>query len=356
VTDDQTPSTPDAPGRRRAAVPDAETAAGEISATPDAAAEQGPPAEPWEAASTPGSYEPIGSYDPSPAYQRGSHAARGGAPEPGADAGAGSGPDSSTGRSHGPDGGSEPSSSGAARTKKAAVSGLGSFGRFVREVVIIIVVALVASALLRAFVVQAFFVPSGSMLPTIQLHDRILVSRIGDIQRGEVVVFQDPGNWIPPQEQPPPPTGIRKFMEFIGVLPASGHEHLVKRVIGLPGDHVVCCSKDKLVINGQPVDESSFIKPGHKPADNVKFDVVVPAGHIFVLGDNRYVSGDSSRHLTGQGAFVPEDLVTGRAFAVIWPASDIQVLHIPSAYDDVPPPAQPAPKEGIITVPHSGKN
>jgi signal peptidase I len=217
-----------------------------------------------------------------------------------------------------------------------------------REVAIVVVVALIASALLRAFVVQAFFVPSGSMLPTIKLHDRILVSRIGGIARGEVVVFEDPGNWIPAAEQPPPPSGLRKALEFVGVLPASGHEHLVKRVIGLPGDHVVCCSHNHLVINGVEVDESSFIKPGKHRADNISFDVVVPADHLFVLGDNRYVSGDSSRHLSeGQQAFVPESLVTGRAFAVIWPHDDIRWLHVPDAYDDVPQGRSP-PERGSI--------
>lgn len=220
-------------------------------------------------------------------------------------------------------------------------------GRFLKELVIIVVIALVASALLRAFVVQAFFVPSGSMLPTIQLNDRILVTRIGDMNRGEVVVFEDPGGWIPQGEQAPPPGQVRKAFEFVGVLPASGHEHLVKRVVGLPGDHVVCCKKGQLVINGTAVDESTFLKQGGQSADNVKFDVTVPKDTIFVLGDNRYVSGDSSRHLSGQDAFVPMDLVTGRAFAVIWPLGHRQILHIPDAYDSVPD-GQTPPEKGVI--------
>lgn len=220
-------------------------------------------------------------------------------------------------------------------------------GRFLKELVVIVVIALVASALLRAFVVQAFFVPSGSMLPTIQLNDRILVTRIGDMNRGEVVVFEDPGGWIPQGEQAPPPGHVRKAFEFVGVLPASGHEHLVKRVVGLPGDHVVCCKKGQLVINGTPVDESAFLKVGSGPADNSQYDVVVPKDRIFVLGDNRDVSGDSSVHLPGQGAFVPMDLVTGRAFAVIWPLGHRQILHIPDAYDSVPD-GQTPPEKGVI--------
>ena len=236
---------------------------------------------------------------------------------------------------------------GAGRSNAKRVGG--SFGRALREIVIIVVIALVASALLRAFVMQAFFVPSGSMLPTIQLHDRIVVSRIGDIERGEVVVFEDPGGWIPPAEQPAPPGPLRSALEWVGLLPNSGHEHLVKRVIGLPGDHVVCCNRQgRLVINGDAVDETGFLADTSQGADNTSFNVTVPADSIFVLGDNRYVSGDSSRHPHGQSAFVPTDLVTGRAVAVVWPASDIKILHIPSAYDGVPPGGTP-PRKGTFS-------
>jgi signal peptidase I len=225
--------------------------------------------------------------------------------------------------------------------------------RLLRELVLIVVIALVASALLRAFVVQAYYVPSGSMLPEIELQDRILVSRIGEVDRGEVVVFEDPGGWIPAAQQPDPPGPARKTLEWIGVLPASGHEHLVKRAVGLPGDHVVCCSDDgRLVINGQPVDESDFLFQGDGPADESSYDVVVPADHIFVLGDHRAVSGDSSRQ-QGQRMFVPLDNVVGRAFAVIWPASNMHVIKVPDAYDDVPE-GQTPPEKGIVNDPGSG--
>jgi signal peptidase I len=229
-----------------------------------------------------------------------------------------------------------------------ADTGRRRFFRGAREIVIIVVVALVASALLRAFVVQAFYVPTGSMLPEIQLHDKILVSRIGGIHRGEVVVFQDPGGWIPASEKTDHPGPVQSALEFIGVLPQSSDDHLVKRVIGLPGDHVVCCSNNgRLKINGVAIDESSYLFQGDAPADNLSFNVVVPAGHIFVLGDHRYQSGDSSRHLPSQGAFVPENLVTGRAMAVIWPLGHVHVMHIPDVFSDVPP-GQTPPDQGII--------
>jgi signal peptidase I len=229
-----------------------------------------------------------------------------------------------------------------------------TFGGALREITIVVVIALIASALLRAFVMQAFYVPSGSMLPTIQLHDRIVVSRIGDVERGEVVVFEDPGNWILPSEQPAPPGPLRSALEWVGLLPASGHEHLVKRVIGLPGDHVVCCShRGRLVINGHPVDESGFLADTSQGADDRHFDVTVPADSIFVLGDNRYVSGDSSRHPNGQDAFIPMDLVTGRALAVVWPLSHFHVLHIPSAYDGVPAGGTP-PRKGTFSLGRPG--
>jgi signal peptidase I len=218
--------------------------------------------------------------------------------------------------------------------------------RGIRELVVVVVVALIATALLRGFVVQAFFVPSGSMIPTIHINDRIVVSRISHLARGEVVVFQDPGGWLSLDEQPKKPGPVRRLFEWVGVLPNSGHGYLVKRVVGLPGDHVVCCARSgNLVINGKQVDESYIHSSQHR--SDSPFNVVVPAHRIFVLGDNRFVSGDSSRHLDPahpNAAFVPESLVTGRAVAIVWPWKDRRVLGIPKSFAAIPigrtPPAR----------------
>jgi signal peptidase I len=222
--------------------------------------------------------------------------------------------------------------------------------RGARELAVVLVVALVATALLRAFVVQAFFVPSGSMAPTIQVKDRILVSRASHLARGEVVVFQDPGGWLAPSEQPTKPGPVRHLFEWVGVLPNSGHGYLVKRVVGLPGDHVVCCARSgDLVINGKQIREP-YINSSQDASDS-PFDVVVPAHRMFVLGDNRFVSGDSSRHLDRahpNAGFVPESLVTGRAVAVVWPWKDRRVLRIPESFAAIPKGRTP-PAVGVIS-------
>jgi signal peptidase I len=228
--------------------------------------------------------------------------------------------------------------------------------RGVRELAVVIVVALVATALLRAFVLQAFFVPSGSMIPTIHINDRIVVSRISHLARGEVVVFQDPGGWLSLDEQPKKPGPVRRLFEWVGVLPNSGHGYLVKRVVGLPGDHVVCCARSgDLLINGKQVDES-YIESSQHTSDS-PFDVVVPAHRIFVLGDNRFVSGDSSRHLDRthpNAAFVPESLVTGRAVAIIWPWKDRRVLGIPKSFAAIPSGRTP-PARAVVSAAGLGR-
>jgi signal peptidase I len=224
----------------------------------------------------------------------------------------------------------------------------GRFGRFVVETVLLVVVAVTVAALLRMFVVQAFVVPSGSMLPTIEQTDRIVVSKLSDPDRGDVVVFEDPGGWLPAGDLPERRSGmLGRALEFVGVLPASDTGYLVKRLIGLPGDHVVCCDdRGRVTVNGEPLNES-YLPRGTAPSLQ-RFDVVVPRGRIWVMGDNRSNSGDSRPHLRDGTAFVPVVNVVGPAFAIVWPLADITDLDAPSTFRDVPTPDRSAPPRPVV--------
>ncbi|MCB7137682.1 signal peptidase I [Cellulosimicrobium marinum] len=213
-----------------------------------------------------------------------------------------------------------------------------------RETAIIVVSALVLSLLIKTFLVQAFFIPSGSMEDTLVEGDRIMVSRLVpgafDVHRGDVVVFKDPGGWLPPpveKDESPLAEGARAALTFIGLLPQDTGEHLIKRVIGTPGDHVVCCdAQGRVSVNGEPIDET-YIKPGSVPSQD-PFDTTVPDDMLFVMGDNRQNSQDS-RYNTGNpgGGFVPMGNVVGTAFVKVWPLSHVGLLRNPGdVFADVP--------------------
>ncbi len=223
------------------------------------------------------------------------------------------------------------------------------FLRFCTETLVLLVVAVVVAALLRMFVVQAFYVPSGSMEPTIGLNERIVVSKIGGIHRGDVIVFEDPGGWLSPEEMPDKRTGpVSKALEFIGLLPPSDKGYLVKRLIGLPGDHVACCdSQGRMTVNGVALDESGYLYPGNAPSET-PFDVIVPKGRVWVMGDHRANSGDSRPHLASGNAFVPERLVVGRALAAVWPPQEIHWLGRPDTFANIPDPNRPAPEHPVV--------
>lgn len=198
---------------------------------------------------------------------------------------------------------------------------------FWQELIVLCVVALVIAWFIKAFFVQSFYVPSESMMPTLVGHthgsrpdDRLLVQKIsywsGGPDRGDVVVFKDPGGWLSPAETPEP-NPVQRAMELVGLYPTGGH--LVKRVIGVGGDHVQCCdSKGRLQINGQSIDEPYVKNPD--VIKNRKFDVTVPDGKLWVMGDNRAHSADSVYHMNEpDGGFVDEDLVVGKVWTVVWP-------------------------------------
>lgn len=233
-------------------------------------------------------------------------------------------------------------------------------GAFVKELLAVVIGAVIVASLLRGFVGQMFIIPSISMQNTLQIDDRVVVEKLSSIKRGQVVVFADPGGWLTgtrPEERGP----VGRALEFIGVLPDTSTEHLIKRVVGMPGDHVVCCDEqDRITVNDVPLNEDTYLyrSPEGVQADpsKIRFDVVVPADRIFVLGDNRAASRDSRCHLNdtgggqvkGENAFVPLDLTVGRAIAVAWPAGDAHRLQVPATYAGVPAPPAPAPIEAVV--------
>jgi len=244
----------------------------------------------------------------------------------------------------------------AAPARKADKGGLGAW---LRELLIVVVGALVVSILIRAFVGQMFIIPSQSMENTLLVGDRVVVQKITDVKRGQVVVFADPGGWLS-DEEAGNPTTMDRVLEFIGIPTANGTGHLIKRLIGLPGDRVQCCdTQGRLTVNGKALDESSYLyrdPDGVQVAPSeVRFEVVVPKDRIFVMGDHRDLSADSRCHLSdisrtgpkGDNAFVPMSDVVGPAFAVAWPIGRAAWLKQPETFKEVPAPG-PAPDRAEI--------
>ncbi|KRO31072.1 MAG: signal peptidase I [Actinobacteria bacterium BACL2 MAG-121001-bin67] len=206
-------------------------------------------------------------------------------------------------------------------------------GSSLRELPILIISALVLSIIVKTFFIQFFYIPSGSMENTLQVNDRVGVNKFGalfsDIKRGEVVVFRDPANWLSPNYDDS--SGIRKVIKdslvFVGVLPDPSKQYLIKRVIGVGGDKVRCCGKDgKVEVNGVSINEP-YIYEGDKPSDS-EFEVEVPQGFIWVMGDHRGASADSRFHTDDPNkGMVALDKVTGRATFIIWPFSNLAILE-----------------------------
>jgi len=203
-------------------------------------------------------------------------------------------------------------------------------GSLLRELPILVVVALVVSLFIKTFVVQFFYIPSGSMENTLQIKDRVAVNKVPfiskNISRGDVVVFRDPDDWLPEiidYDTNKYVSKAKSALVAVGVLPNPAKQYLVKRVVGVEGDHIVCCSKaGNLTINDVEVTEP-YIYAGNKPSE-MKFDVTVPKGKLWVMGDHRGASADSRYHQEDiNKGFVPLSRVTGRVVAIIWPFKNI---------------------------------
>ncbi|MGW1104175.1 signal peptidase I [Streptomyces sp. NPDC002540] len=218
-------------------------------------------------------------------------------------------------------------------------------GSAVREIPLLIVVALLIALVLKTFLVQAFVIPSGSMEQTIRIGDRVLVDKLtpwfgSRPERGDVVVFKDPGNWLNQEnagkkDSPVVVKQVKEALTFIGLLPSDDEQDLIKRVVAVGGDTVKCCDKDgRVTVNGVPLDEP-YLHPGNPPS-LIKFEVKVPAGRIFVMGDHRSNSADSRYHLDEpEHGTVSEDEVVGRAVVIAWPFGHWRKLEEPATFDSV---------------------
>jgi signal peptidase I len=218
-------------------------------------------------------------------------------------------------------------------------------GSFARELPILIAVALILALVIKAFLVQAFYIPSESMQNTLQPGDRVLVNKLiyhfRGIHRGEVVVFDGNDTSFRPEvtvshSKNPVVRFFRSIAGALGVAPA-GEKDFIKRVIGVAGDHVACCdSHGRVTVNGTPLDEP-YLYPGDSPnSGDPPFSVTVPKGHIWVEGDHRSDSADSRAYIHEPGGgFVPTSKVIGRAFVKVWPPSRIGTLAVPKTFSSI---------------------
>lgn len=230
-------------------------------------------------------------------------------------------------------------------------------GRFlyvvIRDLVIIVLAALVVSFLIKTFLIRSFSIPTSSMEDTLQIDDRVIVSQLTpgpfELARGDVIVFVDPGGWLPSglaHEDDPLTRLFNWVTPRLGLPDQSGDQHLIKRVIGLPGDTVVCCDTlGALSVNGVPLEEPYLRLPeGTTDVSGTSFSVVVPDDALWVMGDNRYNSADSRANLSKPGGgFVPLDNVVGRALVVSWPTDNWAWLdNYPAVFQGIPdsPPQQ----------------
>ncbi|MGH3319479.1 MAG: signal peptidase I [Streptosporangiaceae bacterium] len=216
----------------------------------------------------------------------------------------------------------------------------GKRGSFLRELPVLIVVAFLLALLIKAFVIQAFYIPSASMENTLRIGDRVLVNKIvydlRPIHRGDVVVFNGVGSFVPATAAAQPNNAGERLLWAVegafGIAP-PGQKDFIKRVIGLPGDRVSCCDVHRRVtVNGVPLKERRYLYPGDAPSRR-PFNVKVPPGRLWVMGDHRSVSADSRDHMGDRGGgTVPTDEVVGRAFVTYWPPSRATMLSAPPTF------------------------
>lgn len=221
--------------------------------------------------------------------------------------------------------------------------------RWILEFLLYLVIAVLIVTLVRLFLVQPFQVPSESMEHTLMKGDTIVVWKPSPPVRGQIVVFRDDLEWLPELTEPIPQW--KQILSWMKILAPQDEQYLVKRLIGLPGDHVVCCdATGQVSVNDQPLEESSYVFYSSEASEPIPFDIVVPEGRIFVMGDHRDRSADSRVHMcaglepTPPGtAFPAIDSIQGRTFAIVSPFKRMTTFHIPDTFSSIPDSTVTAP-------------
>ncbi|MFE0850774.1 signal peptidase I [Streptomyces rochei] len=229
-------------------------------------------------------------------------------------------------------GGTPPPSTKAAKKQRS----------FWKELPILIGIALVLALLIKTFLVQAFSIPSASMQDTLTINDRVLVDKLtpwfgSEPERGEIVVFHDPDNWLA-GEPTPDPNALQTVLSWVGLMPSADEKDLIKRVIGVGGDTVECEGTGPLKVNGKALNEESYVYPGNTPCSQDdqggQFKVKVPEGSIWVMGDHRQNSRDSRYNQADKhGGMVPVEEVVGRAIVIAWPMNRWDTLPVPETFE-----------------------
>lgn len=207
------------------------------------------------------------------------------------------------------------------------------YRRLLKGIALTFAITLVASTLFKAFIAETFYVPSGSMKETLQISDHFVVTRFAsEINRGDIVVFYDSLGWTARDEDAATlrRNPFMRTLKMAGVIPSRDNDIMVKRVIGVGGDHIVCCNVfAQIELNGQPLNETAYLAPGVLPSKK-EFEVTVPANSLFLLGDNRGNSADSRKFIDHPaGPFVALADVVGRATHTFWPLSNARAHENP---------------------------